>query len=257
MIAHLVAALLALADTAAARPDSAARRVDPPWWELRADASAESFTSRLAAWRHHTLSLQRRAAWGALGAEAFVARRFERTERGVGADGAAVVWHGAYVDAHVATSRNALVIPRLDAAVELFQSVGHGWEVAPGARLMRFSNADVGVYSFAVGRSVGDWYLRARGSAAPQDGQVGASGALVVRRYFGNATDLVEAAASDGREVVTLAPGVAELRVARGASVRAQRMLTATVGASAALSVTDEAGLPVRRGGELGLFVRW
>lgn len=257
MIVHLVAAALALADTSSVRADSAERHVDPPWWEARVDAAAESFTSRLSAWQRHTLSLQRRAAWGALGGEAFVARRFDRWERGGAVEGAARSWQSAYVDARVAAAPGALVVPRLDASAELFQGLGRGWEVAPGARLMRFSDTDVGVYSLAIGRYVGDWYLRARATAAPQSGSIGTSGAVIVRRYLGNATDLLEASVVDGRDVVTLAPGVTELRPSRSAMLRGQRMLTASVGGSLALSVAEDGGLPTRRGAELGLFVRW
>ena len=257
MMVALVAALVALGDSSAARTDSVARRVDPPWWELRADGAAESFTSRLSAWQRHTLSLQRRVAWGAITGEAFVARRFDRWERGGAAEAAATTWRGAYVDARVAASPGALVVPRLDASAELYQGVGGGWELAPGVRVMRYASTDVPVYSLAAGRYVGDWYLRARATAAPQSGGVGAGGAFVVRRYFGNATELVEASAADGRDVVTLAPGVTELRASRSAFVRGQRMLTATVGGSLAASVAEEGGLPRRRGVELGLFLRW
>lgn len=257
MIVHLLAAAIAIADTSAPCADSAARRVDPPWWEARVDAASESFTSRLTAWEHHTLAIQRRTRSGALGAEAFVARRFDRWEHGGAVTGAMTTWAGAYVDARVAAAPGALVIPRLDASADLYQSIGRGWEMAPGARVMRYADVDVPVYSLGLGRYAGDWYLRARASAAPQSGSIGTSGALVVRRYFGNATDLVEASAADGREVVTLAPGLTELRRSRSASLRGQRMLGATVGGSLALSIADEGGLPTRRGADVGVFVRW
>ncbi len=82
-------------------------------------------------------------------------------------------------------SADGNLYPSYRAGGDLFQSMGHGWEVSGGFRRLAFSTG-VNIYTFALAKYYGDWLFTARGFVTP--GPPGTSGTALVsaRRFFGS-----------------------------------------------------------------------
>lgn len=89
---------------------------------------------------------------------------------------------GMYADINVGYSVHGNLYPSYKVGADLFQSVGHGFELSGGYRRMDFSSG-VDIYTFAVAKYYGNWLFTGRGFVVP--GSPGTSGtALLTARYF-------------------------------------------------------------------------
>ena len=89
---------------------------------------------------------------------------------------------GTYANVNVGYSIHGSLYPSYKVGGDLFQSVGHGFELSGGYRRMDFSSG-VDVYTFAVAKYYGNFLFTGRGFVVP--GSPGTSGtALLTARYF-------------------------------------------------------------------------
>jgi YaiO family outer membrane protein len=89
---------------------------------------------------------------------------------------------GTYADINVGYSVHGSLYPSYKIGGDLFQSVGHGFELSGGFRRLDFSSG-VDIYTFAVAKYYGNFLFTGRGFVVP--GSPGTSGtALLTARYF-------------------------------------------------------------------------
>jgi YaiO family outer membrane protein len=243
----MIAAVLALAFAAQ----------DSVPWRVQVTYGVEGFVRDRAPWHAAAAAVSRRAGRHTLQVEVDGHSRFGLTDVTAGAEGYLVVAPRTYVDLRAVVGPGADVVARADLGAELYRGVGAGWELSAGWRRLAYAATDVGIASASAARYQGDWYLRARVSAAFQGGREGPGGALLARRTFGNADDLVEAQGGLGQEVVTLAPQVVDVVRTAFLAARGQRRMAARWGVSAAATWNRQDGIPDRAGLTLGVFSRW
>jgi YaiO family outer membrane protein len=98
---------------------------------------------------------------------------------------------GTYMYLGAGYSNDRRLYPRFRGGAELFQSVGHGWELSGGMRTMAFSD-QVNIYTASVGKYRGNWYYSVRTFVTPGDSGLSRSFQFQARRYFGSSgTDYV------------------------------------------------------------------
>lgn len=246
------------ADTTATSDSARSLRV-PPWWEIRATASAEVFTTSLRPpWQWHSVAIRRRGITRSYGVEAFTARRHGATNGGAAVEGAARLGRRAYVEARAQLAPDATIIPRADMTLSISRPVGDAWELLLSPRALIFRDSRMPILGLGVARYVGLWYFAGRISDAIAAGEHGITTSVQARRYAEDASpDFIDASVAYGHEIVILAPDAAALRQTAAAGIRGQRMVSARLGLSAGLTYEANASLPDRRGGSVSGFVRW
>jgi YaiO family outer membrane protein len=240
------------------RRDSARSLNVPPWWEVAAVASAESFTSRLSAWQWHTVALRYRGKSASHSLEGFTARRFDRWDSGVAVEESRTIGRGAYLAVRVQLAPRATIVARSDVSASWYQAIGAGWEIIPSARLMSFAQERIPILGLGLGRYTGLWYLSGRVNQSSQSGQHGITTSAEIRRYAAaTSANFVDATVSYGHELAVLGPSTVALRQTSSATARAQRMVSRHVGMALTVTYDANASLPDRRGGGLLTFIRW
>ncbi len=246
------------ADTGAAPAVARAPDTVPaPAWRAALSGGFEAFASLRTPWLAWLARVERRDRRGTIAAEAVLDRRFSLWDAGGAVDVYHVLWRRAYGNVRVVAAPGARVIPRLDASAELYQGVGAGIEVSAGYRRMSYPGGGVDLWGASVAKYAGDWYLRVRGVAVPQHGELGGSLGLLVRRYLGTPDDLVDLSGAAGKEVVTVGPGpLLEVRTSTELALRLQRFVTPRLGLSLTGTYAAEQGIPARTGLTVGVVRR-
>ena len=92
---------------------------------------------------------------------------------------------GTYAYFNVGYSPDANLYPRYRVGADLFQSVGHGFELSGGYRHLQFSSG-TNIYTWAVYKYKGDWLFQGRMYLTPGDISVSKTYVLGARRFFGS-----------------------------------------------------------------------
>lgn len=226
-------------------------------WRATASYGFEAFTDSRSAWHAATLALSRHSPRLTAIAQADAYRRFDLTDVAAVADVYTVFRRGTYAEWRVQWAPDAEVVAQTEAGFELFHAPGRGWEVSAGYRHGEYVASAVDIANASAAYYVGDWYLRARGTAAFQSGSEGLSLSVLARRIGANPDDLAEVQGGFGEDIVTLGPGLVDLAPTAFVAARWQRRLTSRFGCSAAASWNRQEGIPNRAGLTLGVFTRW
>lgn len=204
-------------------------------WSASTGVDFTDFPSAGMHWVDTATTIRRRFDTGSLGLEALTATRFGTTDSALALDGYRDLWARAYVNLRFQEGLDATLFPRTRWRGELFQGVGHGWELSASYDRLQFYSA-VEIYGIGVGRYVGNWYLRWRHLYVPGtagDPSWSHSDRLTVRNYYaGDADNYLEASAGIGRTDeptgFTLGPGSATHSWSASAAI--VRFVTAHVG---------------------------
>ena len=242
----------------ATEPTPVERSAGP--WTATLFYGAERFDSDLpawSAWQRWGGRVQRDLARGSLALEVFRERRFDMWDHAGVVDGYVRLWPRAYANLRVQVSPDPHALPEMDVAGEYFHDIGRGWELSAAARVMEFTSGSVDLYSLGAGHYVGNWYLNARGTVAPDDEGAAWSGRALMRRYGADADEFIEVGAGYGQEPVTIAGGAFDLRTTWSVSGRGQRFTSAGPGLGLRIGATGFEGAPWRMGAELSVIVRW
>ncbi|MBT8335356.1 MAG: YaiO family outer membrane beta-barrel protein [Gemmatimonadetes bacterium] len=208
-------------------------------------------------WSAARVFASRRFERGTLGAELSRVQRFGLTDVEVGVDGYHELWSGAYGHVRLRVASDAMVLPDLDARVEVFQALAGVWELSANARTMDFPSEDVDVFGAGAARYVGPWYLRQVVSVARLAGASAVSGAFLARRFIAPPQEYVEVSGGVGSEVVLVGEGpTLDTRDTRFIQVRIQRFLLARWGVVAGLGYTTFEGAPSRIPISVGVIAR-
>jgi YaiO family outer membrane protein len=195
---RLVAGLFALAPSfmgaQEARPE---RATATPVVTVAADVSYVDFSGNTDPWRLASASLARRTAAGSLIARVNYANRFATDGVQVEVDAYPRVSKDVYLYLNAGYS-GATIFPEWRTGGEAFASLPGAWEASLGFRQLRFGGAPVTLFTGAVGKYLGNYWLSLRPYLRSKSGGLSASAGLTARRYFEDGDHWVGTAVSFG-----------------------------------------------------------
>ncbi len=208
-------------------------------------------------WNDQTLSVRHYMKRGSIGFEALRAHRFDQTGRAWAIDAYASLWQGAYANLRYQRAPSERLFPDHSGRIELYQSLGNGWEASVSDDLLGFDSR-VNIYGVSLAKYTGNFYLQLRHQNIVSQGSQSSGDRLLARWYYaGDADSYLEATANRGRsdDPLSLTGGRAR---SGGGSLTWVHYLSrdwgTRVGASFARSGSGEAR---ERGLSLGLYRRW
>lgn len=208
-------------------------------------------------WNDQTLSVRHYMKRGSIGFEALRAHRFDQTGRAWAIDAYASLWQGAYANLRYQRAPSERLFPAHSGRIELYQSLGNGWEASVSDDLLGFDSR-VNIYGLSLAKYTGNFYLQLRHQNIVSRGSHSSGDRLLARWYYaGDADSYLEATANRGRsdDPLSLTGGRAR---SGGSSLTWVHYLSrdwgTRVGASFARSGSGEAR---ERGLSLGLYRRW
>jgi YaiO family outer membrane protein len=208
-------------------------------------------------WNDQTLSVRHYMKRGSIGFEALRAHRFDQTGRAWAIDAYAGLWQGAYANLRYQHAPGERLFPAHAGRIELYQSLGNGWEASVSDDLLGF-DARVNIYGVSLAKYSGNFYVQLRHQNIVSQDTRSSGDRLLARWYYaGKADSYLEAAVNRGRsdDPLSLTGGRAR---SGGGSLTWVHYLSrdwgARVGASAARSGANGAR---ERGITLGVQRRW
>jgi YaiO family outer membrane protein len=158
-------------------------------WSASLGADWSSFSPSRPDWSDYTLSVRRHFSHGSLALEALAAERFSISDHAWAVDGYVDLWHRAYANLRYQRGPQQDLFPGNYWRAEVFQGVGHGWELSGSYDRLDFSASSTRLYGVGVGRYVGNWYLRWRHLYIPGNGATSNSDRFVTRYYYAGDAD--------------------------------------------------------------------
>ena len=196
-----VAAFLALSAVPGAhllaQDASAARTPAAPSITAAADFSYVSFSGTTDPWRLSSVAIARRTTSGTFIARVNYANRFATDGVQVEADAYPRLNDKVYLYLNAGYS-SAAIFPEWRSGGEAFVSLPGAWEASAGFRQLRFGGVPVTLFTGAVGKYIGNYWLSLRPYLHSKDGGLSASAGLTARRYFEDGDHWVGASASYG-----------------------------------------------------------
>jgi YaiO family outer membrane protein len=154
-------------------------------WTAKAMVGYERFNDGRQPWREQMLSLTRETPVGSVIARATRAERFGLEDQQFEIEFYPSLRPGTYAFIGAGGSADRTLYPRRRMAVDLYQSLGRGFEVSGGYRRLDFSQS-TSIYVGSLTKYVGNWMLTGRVYRVPAPGSLDStSGHALVRRYFG------------------------------------------------------------------------
>lgn len=208
-------------------------------------------------WNDQTLSVRHYMKRGSIGFEALRAHRFDQTGRAWAIDAYASLWDGAYANLRYQHAPAGRLFPAHSGRIELYQSLGKGWEVSLSEDLLGFDTR-VHIHGLSLAKYTGNFYVQLRHQNIVSQGARNSGDRLLARWYYaGNADSYLEAAANRGRsdDPLSLTGGRAR---SGGGSLTWVHYPTRDWGARAGASVARSGAKGEHeRGITLGLHRRW
>lgn len=209
-------------------------------------------------WNDQTLSVRHYMKRGSIGFEALRAHRFDQSGRAWAIDAYASLWQGAYANLRYQRAPGERLFPAHSGRIELYQSLGKGWEASVSDDLLGFDSR-VNIYGLSLAKYTGNFYVQLRHQKIASRGSHSSGDRLLARWYYaGDADSYLEATANRGRsdDPLSLTGGRAR---SGGGSLTWVHYLSrdwgARVGASFARSASS--GEARERGLSIGLYRRW
>lgn len=168
-------------------------------------------------YQNYGVSVRRHFERGSLAGEALGMHRFGKSDTAYALDGYGDLWSRAYANVRYQIAPQHALFPQNSGRVEVYQGVGHGWELAASEDWLHFTGTPVNIYGVAVAKYVSNYYGRARATYVDTSGSVGWR--LTLRNYYlGDADHYLELSGGTSRGDVTVR-GVTALQ--RSASIGA------------------------------------
>ena len=139
-----------------------------PWWAGFSYAN-DSFSDNRDAWHESAASLTRLTSRGSVIVRASEARRFGLADRLIEVEFYPRLRPGTYAFVAVGAAPDSTLYPSHRIAVDLYQTVGAGFEVSGGFRRLGF-DATTSIYVGTVSRYVGNWMLTGKVFHVPREG---------------------------------------------------------------------------------------
>lgn len=157
---------------------------------LSVDYTYTHFQDGTDPWQLASVSLGRRTAAGSIMGRVNVADRFATRGAQFEVDAYPRLGEKAYAYLNVGYAGSD-VFPTWRFGGELYANLPNAWEASFGVRELRFDASDVTLYTGAIGKYAGNYWISLRPFVRPDAGDVSASVNLTVRRYYENADHYV------------------------------------------------------------------
>jgi YaiO family outer membrane protein len=154
-------------------------------WLLTLTHTSDWFSDGRTPWREDQLALSHAIPAGKMIARFSDATRFGDGSRQTEIDYYPHLRPGSYAYLNAGYSPDAKLYPRYRAAADIFQSIGHGFEVTAGYRRLAFGTG-VNIYTAAATKYHGNWMLTGRTYLTPDSIGTSHSVQITLRRYFGD-----------------------------------------------------------------------
>lgn len=154
-------------------------------WTAGLMAVADTFSDDRAAWHETLLTITRQTRAGAVLARGSRASRFGATDQQFEIEFYPAFRPGTYALVGAGVSPDHTLYPSTRLAVEIYQTVGRGFEASAGYRRLAFDET-VHVYGGSLSKYAGSWLITVRlNQVDAREDEGGASAYLQARRYFG------------------------------------------------------------------------
>ncbi len=158
----------------------------PQLWEVSVRHSHEWFSDGIGNRDETQLALRRSTKVGSLIGRYSGASRFGSFGNQLEVDFYPGIRKGTYAYVNVGFSPEAVLYPRYRTGVDLYQSLGKGFEATGGFRRLGFTSP-VNVYTVALSKYYGDWLFSGRGYFTPGTAGTSKSMQFSGRRYLKDA----------------------------------------------------------------------
>ncbi|WP_020652840.1 YaiO family outer membrane beta-barrel protein [Massilia niastensis] len=150
-------------------------------------------------WNEQTASVRHYTRRGSLGFETLRAHRFDQTGHAWALDAYVNLWDGAYANLRYQRAPAARLFPANSGRVELYQSIGNGYELSISDDVLGFDGR-VNIYGVTLGKYTGNFYFQLRHQNIVSEGSRSSGNRLLGRYYYrGDADSYVELSANRGR----------------------------------------------------------
>jgi YaiO family outer membrane protein len=166
-------------------------------WEVTTWYAVDTFNDR-EAWQEFATSVGRETPAGSVIVRGTNAQRFGYTDQLIEVEAYPSLRAGTYAYVGVGAGVQRDLYPAYRLSFDLYQSVGHGFEISGGYRRLKFSEP-VSIYLGTATKYVGTWSLTGRVYYVPFEPSDSWSFHGEARRYFGSAgTSFIGATLSHG-----------------------------------------------------------
>jgi YaiO family outer membrane protein len=207
-------------------------------------------------WNDETVSVRHYTNAGSLAFETLRAHRFGQHDVAWALDGYVGLWSGAYANVRYQRAAAARLFPGNAGRVELYQSLGNGWEASVSDDVLGFA-ARVNIYGASIAKYTGDWYVQLRHQNIVSAGSHGTGERVLARWFYAHDADTyVEATVNSGRSDDPLSLVGGESR-SGGGTVTWVRYWTPAWGTRVGASLARTGGAADQRALTLALYRRW
>ena len=140
-------------------------------WSAGVIYSNDTFGDGRDAWHETSLSLTRRTTRGSLIVRASEAYRFGGSDQLIEVDLYPSIRPGTYAFVSLGGAPEATLYPSTRIAVDLYQSIGRGFEVSGGLRRLAFSSTTY-IYVGTLSKYVGNWMITGKVFRVPAAGDL-------------------------------------------------------------------------------------
>ena len=158
--------------------------VDSWRWEAEYTHTTDILSAGYKEQQEDSVQLRGPTRIGSLIGRVSRANRFGFTSDQIEADMYPHIRPGTYMYVNAGFSPDQNLYPKYRLGADLYQSVGHGFELTGGFRQLEFSTGTT-VYTWAVNKYRGDWLYTGRMYLTPDDLGVSKTVWLAARRFFG------------------------------------------------------------------------
>jgi YaiO family outer membrane protein len=153
-------------------------------WSTQFTQTFDWFDDDRATWKESAFTIGRQTPVGTVLARTSYAERFGMTDTQFEIEAYPRIRPGTYGYVNVGGSVDRALYPRSRVGLELYQSIGRGFEASAGWRRLDFST-DTNIYVGTLTKYAGQWMLTGRAFFVPGEQKDSSSYYGVVRRYFG------------------------------------------------------------------------
>jgi len=207
-------------------------------------------------WHDQTFAVRHYGEHGSLAFETLRAHRFDRHDYAWALDGYVDLWKGSYANVRYQHSATARLFPGNSGRVEVFQSLGGGWEASLSDDVLNFAGR-VNIYGASIAKYIGNFYVLLRHQAIISDDSHSNGQRALVRYYYrGDADSYVEVAGSRGRSDDPLSLIGGQTR-SGGGSISVVHYFTPQWGLKLGANKSRQTGQGSERGVSASLYRRW
>jgi YaiO family outer membrane protein len=154
-------------------------------WEPSYTFEDDFFSSVFSSQQEHTLSLRGPTPWGSFIGRVSRADRFDDHSNQLSLEAYPHIRPGCYAFVIAGGSPDAVLYPRYFVGAQLYQTLGHGWEISPGYQRLQFTGDDINIFTPAIYKYYSNWLFMGRLYLTPGNLGTSKTGVASARRLFG------------------------------------------------------------------------